>query len=118
MRVERSLLESVPGASKFISILERMSMKLPSKLGGLTAESCWIWLSLAGRLTVLTLLVVGLELRSFSYHPALFLVAGPVFFLFLPYFSQSELCGGVVIWSVHQCGPISLTDVGSVSLPT
>eukprot|EP00983_Pelagomonas_calceolata_P010496 340308-Pelagomonas_calceolata.AAC.1 len=29
MRVERSLLESVPGASKFISILERMSMKLP-----------------------------------------------------------------------------------------
>eukprot|EP00983_Pelagomonas_calceolata_P002334 79081-Pelagomonas_calceolata.AAC.1 len=35
MRVERSLLESAPGASKFVSILDRMSMKLPSKLGGL-----------------------------------------------------------------------------------
>eukprot|EP00983_Pelagomonas_calceolata_P046972 1140406-Pelagomonas_calceolata.AAC.16 len=53
-----------------------------------------------------------------SYHPALFLVAGPVFFLCLPYFSHSELRGGVVIWCVHQCGPLSLTDVGSVSLPT
>eukprot|EP00983_Pelagomonas_calceolata_P023442 738465-Pelagomonas_calceolata.AAC.1 len=30
MRVERSLLESAPGASKFASILDRMSMKLPS----------------------------------------------------------------------------------------
>eukprot|EP00983_Pelagomonas_calceolata_P046251 1140073-Pelagomonas_calceolata.AAC.1 len=44
-----------------------------------------------------TLLVEGLELQSSSYNPALFLVAGPVFFLCLPYFSQSELCGGVVI---------------------
>eukprot|EP00983_Pelagomonas_calceolata_P113048 1159947-Pelagomonas_calceolata.AAC.5 len=36
-------------------------------------------------LTVLTLLAVkGLELQSFSYHPALLLVAGPVFFLCLP----------------------------------
>eukprot|EP00983_Pelagomonas_calceolata_P042906 1138703-Pelagomonas_calceolata.AAC.5 len=62
---------------------------------------------------VLTLLVVeGLELQSFSYHPALFLIARPVFFLCLPYFSQSELRGGVVIRSVHQCGPLSLTDVG------
>eukprot|EP00983_Pelagomonas_calceolata_P119069 1160566-Pelagomonas_calceolata.AAC.1 len=43
------------------------------------------------RLTVPNLLVVeGLELQSFSYHLALFLVAGPVFFLCLPCFSQSE----------------------------
>eukprot|EP00983_Pelagomonas_calceolata_P077668 1153954-Pelagomonas_calceolata.AAC.5 len=46
---------------------------------------------------VLTLLVEGLEIQSFSYHPALFLVTGPVFFLCLPYFSQSALRGGVVI---------------------
>eukprot|EP00983_Pelagomonas_calceolata_P062254 1147204-Pelagomonas_calceolata.AAC.1 len=46
------------------------------------------------------------------------LVAGPVFFLCLPCFSQSELRGGWVIRSVHQCGPLSLTDVGSVSMPT
>eukprot|EP00983_Pelagomonas_calceolata_P121836 1160839-Pelagomonas_calceolata.AAC.8 len=52
-------------------------------------------LSLAGRLTVLTLLAVeGLELQSFSYHPAFFLVAGPVFFLSLPYFFQSKHRGG------------------------
>eukprot|EP00983_Pelagomonas_calceolata_P045946 1139939-Pelagomonas_calceolata.AAC.1 len=36
------------------------------------------------------------------------------FFLCLPYFSQSGLCGGVVIRSVHQCGPLSSIDVGSV----
>eukprot|EP00983_Pelagomonas_calceolata_P080505 1155172-Pelagomonas_calceolata.AAC.1 len=36
----------------------------------------------------------------------------------LPCFSQSELRGGWVIRSVHQCGPLSLMDVGSVSLPT
>eukprot|EP00983_Pelagomonas_calceolata_P080726 1155277-Pelagomonas_calceolata.AAC.8 len=35
MRVERSLLESAPGASKFVSILHGMGMKLPSKFGGL-----------------------------------------------------------------------------------
>eukprot|EP00983_Pelagomonas_calceolata_P114779 1160127-Pelagomonas_calceolata.AAC.12 len=82
-------------------------------------DSCWAWLSLVGRLTVLTLLVAeDLELQSFSYHLALCLVAGPVFFLCLPYFSQSELCGGEIIWSVHQCGPLSLTDVENVSLPT
>eukprot|EP00983_Pelagomonas_calceolata_P054395 1143666-Pelagomonas_calceolata.AAC.1 len=45
-------------------------------------------------LTVLNLLAVdGLE--SFINHLALFLVAGPVFFLCLPYFSQSKLRGGV-----------------------
>eukprot|EP00983_Pelagomonas_calceolata_P037556 1136394-Pelagomonas_calceolata.AAC.1 len=56
--------------------------------GGPRIEPLW-------RLIVLTLLVVeGLELQSFSFHPALFLVAGPVFFLCLPYFSQSELRGG------------------------
>eukprot|EP00983_Pelagomonas_calceolata_P077911 1154062-Pelagomonas_calceolata.AAC.7 len=41
----------------------------------------WAWLSLVGRLAVLTLLVEGLELQSFSYHLAHFLVAGFVFFL-------------------------------------
>eukprot|EP00983_Pelagomonas_calceolata_P106412 1159229-Pelagomonas_calceolata.AAC.6 len=56
----------------------------------------------------------GLELQSFSYQLALFIVAGPVFALCLPYFSQSELRGGVVIQSLHQCGPLSLIDVGSV----
>eukprot|EP00983_Pelagomonas_calceolata_P042307 1138443-Pelagomonas_calceolata.AAC.7 len=75
-------------------------------------DSCWAWLSLVGRLTMLTLLVVeGLELQSFSYRLALFLVAGSVFFLCLPCFSQSELRGGEVIWSLHQCGPLSLIDV-------
>eukprot|EP00983_Pelagomonas_calceolata_P071570 1151310-Pelagomonas_calceolata.AAC.3 len=34
IRVEISLLKSAPGASKFVSILDRMSVKLPSKLGG------------------------------------------------------------------------------------
>eukprot|EP00983_Pelagomonas_calceolata_P022023 691250-Pelagomonas_calceolata.AAC.1 len=34
MRVERSLLKSLSGASKFVSILDRMSMKLQSKPGG------------------------------------------------------------------------------------
>eukprot|EP00983_Pelagomonas_calceolata_P047689 1140754-Pelagomonas_calceolata.AAC.4 len=47
----------------------------------------WAWFSLVGRLTVLTLLIEGLEFQSFSYHPDLFLVAGPVFFLCLPCFS-------------------------------
>eukprot|EP00983_Pelagomonas_calceolata_P126599 1161321-Pelagomonas_calceolata.AAC.7 len=37
----------------------------------------------------------GLGLQSFNYLPALFLVAGPIFFLCLLYFSQSELCGGM-----------------------
>eukprot|EP00983_Pelagomonas_calceolata_P016997 534130-Pelagomonas_calceolata.AAC.1 len=55
--------------------------------------SCWAWVSLVGRLTLLV--VKGLELQSYSYHPALFLVAAPVFFLCLPYFSQSALRGGV-----------------------
>eukprot|EP00983_Pelagomonas_calceolata_P061329 1146797-Pelagomonas_calceolata.AAC.1 len=63
--------------------------------------SCWAWLSLVGRLAVLTQLFEGLELQSFSYHLALFLIAGPVFFLCLPYFSHSELRGGEVIQSVH-----------------
>eukprot|EP00983_Pelagomonas_calceolata_P064246 1148044-Pelagomonas_calceolata.AAC.6 len=68
-----------------------------------SAVICWAWLSLVGRLTVLTPLVVeGLELQSFSYHLALFLVAGPVFFLCLPWFSQSELRGGEVTRFVHQ----------------
>eukprot|EP00983_Pelagomonas_calceolata_P074829 1152714-Pelagomonas_calceolata.AAC.3 len=34
MRVERSLLESSSGASKFVSIQDRISMKLQSKLDG------------------------------------------------------------------------------------
>eukprot|EP00983_Pelagomonas_calceolata_P077137 1153747-Pelagomonas_calceolata.AAC.1 len=64
---------------------------------------------------MLTLLAVeGLELQSFSYHLVLFLLAGPIFFLCLPCFSQSELRGGEVIRSVHQCGPLSPNDVGSV----
>eukprot|EP00983_Pelagomonas_calceolata_P054295 1143639-Pelagomonas_calceolata.AAC.1 len=33
MRIERSLPQSVSGASKFISVQDRMSMKLQSKLG-------------------------------------------------------------------------------------
>ena len=33
--VEKVLLKSASGAGKFISIQDRMSMKLPSKLGGL-----------------------------------------------------------------------------------
>eukprot|EP00983_Pelagomonas_calceolata_P066010 1148826-Pelagomonas_calceolata.AAC.2 len=37
MRAERSLLESLSGASKFVSILDRISMKLQSKLGGLVS---------------------------------------------------------------------------------
>eukprot|EP00983_Pelagomonas_calceolata_P083197 1156108-Pelagomonas_calceolata.AAC.11 len=37
MRVERSLLESSSSASKFVSILDRMSMKLHSKLGDLVS---------------------------------------------------------------------------------
>eukprot|EP00983_Pelagomonas_calceolata_P069461 1150370-Pelagomonas_calceolata.AAC.2 len=43
-------------------------------------------------LTVLTLLVV--EGLDSSYQPALLLVAGSVFSLCLPYFSQSKFCGG------------------------
>eukprot|EP00983_Pelagomonas_calceolata_P080646 1155229-Pelagomonas_calceolata.AAC.10 len=35
MRVDRGLLKSVSGASKFISVLGRMSMKLQSKRYGL-----------------------------------------------------------------------------------
>eukprot|EP00983_Pelagomonas_calceolata_P129160 1161585-Pelagomonas_calceolata.AAC.1 len=34
MRVERSLLKSASGANKFISVLNRMSMKLQSKVDG------------------------------------------------------------------------------------
>eukprot|EP00983_Pelagomonas_calceolata_P070543 1150829-Pelagomonas_calceolata.AAC.1 len=34
MRVERSLLKSASGASKFISVLDRISMKLYNKLCG------------------------------------------------------------------------------------
>eukprot|EP00983_Pelagomonas_calceolata_P025364 795912-Pelagomonas_calceolata.AAC.1 len=34
MKVGRSLNKSASGASKFISVLDRMSMKLQSKLGG------------------------------------------------------------------------------------
>eukprot|EP00983_Pelagomonas_calceolata_P007286 237411-Pelagomonas_calceolata.AAC.1 len=34
MKVERSLLKSASGASEFISVQDRMSMKLQSKLGG------------------------------------------------------------------------------------
>eukprot|EP00983_Pelagomonas_calceolata_P111890 1159829-Pelagomonas_calceolata.AAC.3 len=48
------------------------------------------------------LVVEGLELQSFSYHPALILVAGPVFSLCLPCFSQSELRGGAVIRKKHN----------------
>eukprot|EP00983_Pelagomonas_calceolata_P058016 1145328-Pelagomonas_calceolata.AAC.1 len=67
------------------------------------------------------LVVKGLELQSFSYHPALFLVAGPVFFLCLPCLSQSELGGGEVIRSVHHRDPLSLLNKdlmwGVFSLP-
>eukprot|EP00983_Pelagomonas_calceolata_P010962 354713-Pelagomonas_calceolata.AAC.2 len=34
MKVERSLLKSASGARKFLGVLDRMSMKLQSKLGG------------------------------------------------------------------------------------
>eukprot|EP00983_Pelagomonas_calceolata_P117645 1160433-Pelagomonas_calceolata.AAC.1 len=61
-----------------------------------SADKCWAWLSLVGRLTVPTLLVDGLELQPFSYHIHLFLVDGPVFFLCLSCFSQSELRGVVI----------------------
>eukprot|EP00983_Pelagomonas_calceolata_P117183 1160390-Pelagomonas_calceolata.AAC.5 len=37
MRVERGLLKSASGASKLVSVLDRMSMKLQSKLGGLVS---------------------------------------------------------------------------------
>eukprot|EP00983_Pelagomonas_calceolata_P084727 1156413-Pelagomonas_calceolata.AAC.1 len=64
------------------------------------AEGCstglCLWSAAASSMQAFVVLE-GLELLSFSYHPALFLVAGPVFFLCLPYFSQSALCGGVVI---------------------
>eukprot|EP00983_Pelagomonas_calceolata_P068088 1149759-Pelagomonas_calceolata.AAC.6 len=66
-----------------------------TNLMAITTVTCWAWFSFVGRLTVLTLLVVeGLELQSTSHHPALLLVAAPVFFLCLPCFSQSELRGG------------------------
>eukprot|EP00983_Pelagomonas_calceolata_P059338 1145873-Pelagomonas_calceolata.AAC.3 len=49
----------------------------------------------------LTLLAVeGPEFQSFSFHLALFLVAGPVLFTCLPCFSQSELVAG---WSYGLC---------------
>eukprot|EP00983_Pelagomonas_calceolata_P124465 1161108-Pelagomonas_calceolata.AAC.13 len=35
MRVERSILKRVSGATKLISMLNRLSMKLQSKVGGL-----------------------------------------------------------------------------------
>eukprot|EP00983_Pelagomonas_calceolata_P002512 84570-Pelagomonas_calceolata.AAC.1 len=65
------------------------------------------------KLIVLTLLVVeGLDFQSFSYHPALFLVVGPVFFPCLPYFSQPALRGGVgSTGSLSQWVPFSLQDV-------
>eukprot|EP00983_Pelagomonas_calceolata_P051876 1142609-Pelagomonas_calceolata.AAC.2 len=53
-----------------------------------------------GRLSMLTLLAVeGPKLQSFSYHLALFHVAGPVFCLYLspPDSSQSELRGWVAV---------------------
>eukprot|EP00983_Pelagomonas_calceolata_P125523 1161218-Pelagomonas_calceolata.AAC.2 len=37
MRVDRSLLKSASGASKFISVLDRMSMKVQGKLAGCTS---------------------------------------------------------------------------------
>eukprot|EP00983_Pelagomonas_calceolata_P123892 1161049-Pelagomonas_calceolata.AAC.2 len=76
----------------------RITMRFFDFNGTSGRDSCWAWLSLVGRLTVLTLLVVeGLELQFLSYHLALFLVAGPVCFLCLPCFSQFGLCGGEVI---------------------
>eukprot|EP00983_Pelagomonas_calceolata_P064949 1148378-Pelagomonas_calceolata.AAC.3 len=54
------------------------------------------WLEFSA-ITLTLLAVEGLELQSFSHHPALFLVAGPVFSLCLPCFSQSELHDGWVI---------------------
>eukprot|EP00983_Pelagomonas_calceolata_P049753 1141653-Pelagomonas_calceolata.AAC.3 len=75
---------------------------LACSLGNLSLINLAFWLAQAFLFTlagaVLTLLVVeDLELRSFSYHPALSLIAGPVFFLCLLYLSQSELRGGVVL---------------------
>eukprot|EP00983_Pelagomonas_calceolata_P015687 497939-Pelagomonas_calceolata.AAC.1 len=52
--------------------------------------------------TCALLVVKGLEFQPFRYYPALFLVAGPVFFFCLPYFSQSALCGGVVCTGLHK----------------
>eukprot|EP00983_Pelagomonas_calceolata_P079014 1154481-Pelagomonas_calceolata.AAC.2 len=40
LRIERSLLKVAPGANKFISLLDRMSMKLQGKIDGcLTVKS-------------------------------------------------------------------------------
>eukprot|EP00983_Pelagomonas_calceolata_P010327 335124-Pelagomonas_calceolata.AAC.1 len=49
----------------------------------------------------------GLELQYFNYHLALFLVAGPNFFLCLPCFYQSELRGGDVTRKGLTKGPSS-----------
>eukprot|EP00983_Pelagomonas_calceolata_P081848 1155726-Pelagomonas_calceolata.AAC.1 len=47
------------------------SMQTCKSIESCSAGSCWAWLSLVGRPTVLTLLAVeGLGLQSSSYHPA------------------------------------------------
>eukprot|EP00983_Pelagomonas_calceolata_P055408 1144135-Pelagomonas_calceolata.AAC.1 len=61
-RVERSLFKSTSGARKFISILDRMGMKLPSKLGGLVHVKTKLFKRLQSVGRVAVLLLGGLEL--------------------------------------------------------
>eukprot|EP00983_Pelagomonas_calceolata_P078301 1154222-Pelagomonas_calceolata.AAC.4 len=46
MRVERSLLKSVSGASKFVRLLDRMKMKLQSELGGIWSVKTKLFIGL------------------------------------------------------------------------
>eukprot|EP00983_Pelagomonas_calceolata_P085703 1156612-Pelagomonas_calceolata.AAC.5 len=71
------------------------SSHLLSARDGLAHTDLMRYQIMAYLLTVLDLLAIeGLELQSFGFHLALFLIAGPVFFLCLPCFSQSDYVGG------------------------
>eukprot|EP00983_Pelagomonas_calceolata_P071734 1151380-Pelagomonas_calceolata.AAC.1 len=61
-RVERSLLKSVSGASKFTSVLVRMNMKLQSKLGGCMSVKTKLFTRLQSVEGIVVLLLGGLDL--------------------------------------------------------
>eukprot|EP00983_Pelagomonas_calceolata_P080537 1155184-Pelagomonas_calceolata.AAC.3 len=75
---------------------------------------------MAGQLCLTLLDAKGLELQSFSYPLAILLVAGPVFVLCLPCFSQSALCGGVPVGVAAYVGFFSFLvhGMGSIDDPT
>eukprot|EP00983_Pelagomonas_calceolata_P105258 1159113-Pelagomonas_calceolata.AAC.16 len=100
------MLPATPGAYKLL--LSGILLVVSSCLQ-LVKLVCWdADYSCAQQLTVLTLLAEGLELQSFSYHPAFFLAAGPVFFLCLPRSSQSEFHARV---HSNENAPAWLTDL-------